>query len=89
MILSADVLKAYTTNLQGAEQDAAVDQLLKDILISGVYFVSPESGILVTVGDYICNSPEMQKYQQDIKIEKDRINGIWQIPAGPTYINPK
>ena len=65
IVLSADAMNAYGNGLQGAEQDAAVEQLVKDVVTTGVYAISAEAGILITVGDYICNSPEMQKFQQD------------------------
>jgi hypothetical protein len=89
VVLSADYLNAYTNNLQGAEKDAAVDQFVKDIVTTGVYAISAEAGILITVGDYICNSPEMQKFQQDLRIEKARNNGIWQINTGPSTVGPQ
>jgi RHS repeat-associated protein len=89
IVLTADAMNAYGNGLQGDDQDAAVEQLVKDIVTTGVYAISAEAGILITVGDYICNSPEMQQFQQDLRMEKDRKNGIWQINTGPSYVSPK
>jgi len=86
IVVSADVYDAYFNGKAGAEQATAEQKLIRDILMVGVYAINAEAGILLTVGQIFMNSEETQRMVRQNEIDRNRSQGLWQLPQGPTYI---
>ncbi len=59
--LGADALN-YFNSLPGDAREAAAVRLVHDILLSGLYYVSLEAGILVSIGGVVYDDPKTQQY---------------------------
>lgn len=85
VLVSADLYDAYFNGKVGAEQAAAEQRLITDILIVGVYAINAEAGLLITAGQILMNSEEVQRgVQQELERKREK-QGIWSLPQGPIY----
>jgi hypothetical protein len=78
--LGADFAYLFN-NLNSNRREEAEKRLIKSIIMTGIYYVNAEAGILVTVGSMIVNDPKTQQIIKNNRRNREIKQGIWQLPS--------
>ena len=79
-------LEIYREAATPEEKEAAEQNLMRNTVITGIYAINAEAGILITVGEIFINSEETQTMLRQNALERIEQKGLWQLPQGQTYI---
>lgn len=82
--LSADA-GAWLMGQNEEQRDQAIERIVKDATMSGIFYVNAGVGIFLTVFDIVSSTTEMTKFREDLQKQKALQNGGFDIPSGQLY----
>lgn len=80
-------LGAIGTAPNSEAKQNAKDNLYKNLVFIGISAISAEVGVVLSVGDYIMSTPEMQRFKKELQMKREQEQGILHPPSGQLYFN--